>query len=602
MRRGHKIKDHDDINMSLKLENDSKITNRKDYIMSTSAKGKKKVDLDEFMEQATQSSRRRSSKADAKEAVEEAPVNARFANIEENTVYKIMFAEGDPEAKRDEVASFLAYDKEKPRADNKAALQEFEVFKEWMMLQRKEMAQEIISMTDTETFAELKGVIDDFNNSMIDFDEQMEPLMEILDAVYALRMASDGAMFDVFEEIRNDKAREEELVATQEEQAAKLETLEGDITALQSDTRFHQNQRGFLGWGGVKSESQRAIADNEVALERKREVIQALKGEIEETSKQVTEPSKYADLAHEKEKLRELLDITSGEHTQRQEQLVAAAQNIITTSEDRSSSVLDRLRTLNGSIDNMSNANGGMRSVYAIMKEAVDHAEVKNKAVLDEVSAKPEGESTIQEMKRTEVQTDVENHATSLTAAKVDTAGTYADLTAESFRIKSMKDANNQQVQKMQTLHTKGVAGVASQLSTVLNGVAAASLTESSEVASSTLERIRQNTNNYSMRESMRNALGIQDQNDDLVKAIEELEKYGQVARETTSITREGLKDMKANIADLQKTAQDVGDAVRESIGANAAIMYGDDEPEQAAKKAAPEAKKPGGPSVFDKV
>ena len=54
----------------------------------------------------------------------------------------------------------------KPRA-----IKEFELFKEYLQSQREEMAQEIIRLTDTGTFAELKTVYDELNRSLIDFDD-----------------------------------------------------------------------------------------------------------------------------------------------------------------------------------------------------------------------------------------------------------------------------------------------------------------------------------------------------------------------------------------------------------------------------------------------
>ena len=58
------------------------------------------------------------------------------------------------------------------------------------------------------------------------------------------------------------------------------------------------------------------------------------------------------------------------------------------------------------------------------------------------------------------------------------------------------------------------------------------------------------------------------------VKAIEELESYGKVARAATDISREGYEDMKLNLAELEKTAKDVGEAVREAVAVGAEVMH----------------------------
>jgi hypothetical protein len=71
--------------------------------------------------------------------------------------------------------------------------------------------------------------------------------------------------------------------------------------------------------------------------------------------------------------------------------------------------------------------------------------------------------------------------------------------------------------------------------------------------------------------------MGINTENDALVKAIEELESYGKIARAATDISREGYEEMKENLAALEKTARDVGDAVKEAVAVGAEVMAGEE-------------------------
>jgi len=100
-----------------------------------------------------------------------------------------------------------------------------------------------------------------------------------------------------------------------------------------------------------------------------------------------------------------------------------------------------------------------------------------------------------------------------------------------------------------------------------------AALTESSEVAQLTLERMNEQTNQMSHKEALKNAMGINLENDALVKAIQELESYGKVARAATDISREGYAEMKEHLAALEKTAKDVGDAVKDAVAVGAEVM-----------------------------
>lgn len=548
----------------------------------TGAKLKRQETTEDILETAL--NRGRKTSADTKTQATEKVANKKFASIEANAFYKIIFSEGDPEAKKEAIAKELAYDLTDEKADNKEKLAEFELFKEWLMEQRKDMAQEIIQLTDTDAFSELKDVFDEMNQALLDFEKQMSPLTDILDAVYRLRMATDGAMFDVFKEIQDDKAEEERIARLREQQDLELQALNNSINNVQADIKVLQNQKSWFGLGGIKKSAQKEIAQKQVELDNKRQGIGELTKTIERTV--FNRDSAYSEYAEEKSKLRELLDISSDEHKNRQQALVDSANNFVNMADTRTGNVLQHLEGINDQIDRLGDSNGGLRSVYAVISEAVQDAEAVNTESRLKLIEEPEGESNIAKMRRENDKMAVENHITALTAAKVDTMGTFGDLTAESYRIKSMRDSNNSQVAKTRSLNSKGVSGVASRLSTVLQGVSMAALSESSEVASMTLERMNDQTNRMAQKEALKNAMGISLENDALVKAIDELESYGKIARAATDISREGYTEMRKNLAELEQTARDVGEAVKQAVAVGADVMEGK-EPEAQEKQQA---------------
>ena len=537
----------------------------------TGAKLKRAETTEDILDVALSRGRRAKTAEETSEATDERASAKKFANIENNPFYKIVFAEGDPEAKKTEIAKALAYDIADEKSDNKERLAAFDLFKEWLMDQRKDMAQEIINLTDTDAFSELKDVFDEMNRGLLDFEQQMSPLTDILDAVYRLRMASDGAMFDVFREIKEDKEEEARIETRRAELDSHLSSLNGNVQKVKSEIDGLYKQKSWFGLGGTKKDALRQIAAKEVDLGELRKRIDTVADELKQTT--FNRESKFKEFAEEKAKLRELLDISSEEHKQRQQALVDAANNFVNTADTRTSNVLVHLEGINEQVDRLADSNGGMRNVYAVISEAVEEAETVNTEVRDRLAQEPSDESNIAKMKRENQKMAVEEHVTALTAAKVDTLGTFSDLTAESYRIKSMKDSNNGQVAKTRSLNSKGVAGVASRLSTVLQGVSMAALSESSEVAQMTLERMNSQTNRITQKEALKNAMGINTENDALVKAIEELESYGKIARAATDISREGYQEMKENLAELEKTARDVGDAVKEAVAVGAEVM-----------------------------
>jgi hypothetical protein len=178
----------------------------------------------------------------------------------------------------------------------------------------------------------------------------------------------------------------------------------------------------------------------------------------------------------------------------------------------------------------------------------------------------------IAQMAREQKKMAVEQHITMLDASAADTMATYADLTSGAIRIKTMKDAVDQQTIRARTMHSQGISGVADRLSVVLQAVSSAALGEASAMAKDTLQQMAQNTNKVAQKESIRTAMGIEDQNSDLSKAIEDLGAYGEVVRAATSITREGLSDMRSKLDELKRLAEDVQGDVQDAIAVNADV------------------------------
>src|SRR3954468_2035927 len=175
---------------------------------------------------------------------ETAAEDARFANIQANLFYKVMFdQETKPEEKRAQMAKILAY--EGTKEENREKIKAFELFKEYLQAQREAMAQEIIRLTDTETFAELKEVYDQLNGALIDFDNKMKPLTDIIDAVYTLR--TNGLTIEAFQEIIRDRRREADLSTQRAEKKKHFEMLRAEVEQLNGDIAALGERRALFG-------------------------------------------------------------------------------------------------------------------------------------------------------------------------------------------------------------------------------------------------------------------------------------------------------------------------------------------------------------------
>lgn len=531
--------------------------------MATAARGKIKTDIDEVL---TESVRRR---ATPKQEVKE---DERFADIASNTFFKIMFEEAmTPEQKRDALVSALTVTTSKE--ENKAKIAEFELFKEYLQNTREELAKQIIKLTDTDAFAELKDVYDQMNTGLIEFDDKMKFLTDIIDAVYEIRQ--HGATLDIFKEIQEDRQREEELKKQKHQTELEIRKVRTTVDNLHRNIDYLKTKRSFFGFGGITAEAQEQINAHERNIEAAKGQLSGLSKQIEELNAQEAERSKFGELAQQKAQLRKLLDISGEEHREKQKELVNAAVNFVETAKERIGAVRGHLNQMNVQVDRLFETNNTMAGIYAVMTDSLGQAEKKNQDIRSTLAEPAEAEGTIEKLRRENQKMAVEEYMTAMDAASVDTMASYSDLTSQTIRIKTMRDANISQMNAARTMHTQGVAGVADRLSVVLQAVSSAALGESSAMAKDTLHKMAQSTNTVAQKEAIRLAMGISDQNTELEKAIEDLAGYGEVMRTSTEISREGLKEMRAKLDELKSLAEGTQKDIQDAVGLNADVAAG---------------------------
>lgn len=534
----------------------------------------------ELAEQVQAATKKKTSTVTTTAAATETKTDDKYADIDTNTFYKIIFNEKlDPEQKKAEVAKALTFDPDqKEECANR--LKEFVTFKEYLQNERKRLAQEIIKLTDTGAFSELQGVIEQLNSGVLEFDKRMTPLTDIIEAVYQLRLQGGETVLGVFKEIKEDQAAEEERKQKVADHEKNLQDLQRQADQAKGDLAVMQNTksgkyRKFFGLGGLKEGTIRDIA-------AKQEQLAGIGSSVENTAKELEDlkdPNKaratqYAQFAEQKAKLRELLDLTSEEHKQRQKELVNSAQDFVNNCDERVGSVLGHLDSMTGQIEGLSNVNNGMQSIYAIVSEASGEASKNNQQVRDGFMPPKDGtaETPIAQMQRESKKQAVEEFVTQLDASTVDTMKTYSDLSSQAVRIKQMKDANREQVSKTRELHSSGIAGVADRLSTVLQAVSAAALNESAEAAKQSIGTMTDKTNAVAMKESIRTAMGIKDAAAGLNKAVDDLAAYGEVLRTSSQITRDGVQEIKQGLSNLQESIKKTSADLKDAYAVNAEV------------------------------
>lgn len=488
-------------------------------------------------------------------------------SIQENTFYSILMSpDSSLEEKVNRVADVLEFKNEKEV--DRAVIKEFETFKEYLQSISEEMSRQRIQMTDTQTFSELQKVYGEFNNDLNNFIDQIKPLTDITDALYTLR--KNGETRSVLAQIQQDKALNREQSETIEGLSQQMRDLGTEIANLEEENYILAEDKTFFGFGNIKPESKAKLQMNENKIAELKVEYENLANRQEELIKEVDSRNNSESYSFEAQKLKELLDLNSDEHIQRQANLVAAALNFINSGKERFGEIRKHLDLMNSQIEGLTDNNGNMLQIYAVLNDATKKVEEKHKAKREELLNTPEPESAIAKMELEKEKRSLDEYIDTVSTTSVDTMQTYGELSMEEIKLRNMSAATKNQSASAATMHSRGIASVASQLSVVLTAVNSAAINESQVMASDTLTQMANVTNDVAKKESIRIATGRDDVNIELEKTLQDLMEFGDTQRQATDITREAIERMRENLDELEKISKDVQDDTAEFVAVTA--------------------------------
>ena len=491
-------------------------------------------------------------------------------SIQENSFFKILMNdEVKLEQKVEEVTKALEFTNNKEQ--DRARIKEFEQFKEYLQSVSETMSKQRIEMTDTATFSELQKVYGDFNNDLNDFIDKIKPLTDITDALYTLR--KNGETRSVLAKIQQDKAGRRDLEDEKNKLLTQLDYINRDIEYLKTENYRLSQDKSFFGFGNIKAESKASLLANEdkiSALSNTRDEVNKTLTEIQDKLNGMNSGEGYS---FEAQKLRELLDLNSEQHTQRQADLVATALNFINSGKERFGEIRNHLEQMSNQIEGLTDNNSNMLQIYAVLNDATQKAEEINKAKKEELANQPEPDSAIKKMELEREKRDLDEHIETVSQSSVDTMQTYGELSIEEIKLRNMASATKTQSQSAATMHSRGIASVASQLSVVLTAVNAAAINESQVMASDTLTQMASVTNDVAKKESIRIATGRDDVNVELEKTLQDLMDFGDTQRQATEITREAITTMRENLKKLEEEAKYVQEDTAEFVAVTSDVI-----------------------------
>jgi hypothetical protein len=490
-----------------------------------------------------------------------------------------------PEAKRDAMVKALTFSKDSTKEENRAKIEAFSAFKEYLQEQRKILNKEGIKLQDTEAFAELQSVIDEMTKSSLEFQERVKPLLEVLSAVFEIR--KHDKITDVYKEIQDDKAWQEEKNKILAELQLELEINNEKLVKFEREKAILLEDKSFFGLGPVQLSSKTRIAEiDRVDKPAISKAAEQLVNKILEQKKEIEAGpnSDNPELNYQKAVLKEFLNLSKDENRDRQKGLIEAAVKYVDTSDSRLKTVLGTLNRLGKHAEVMSDANGMLRGMHLIMDESLKHVTKDHEALKADIAKAPEAETPIAQMTREEKLRELNEHITLVDDGAVDIANSIGGLTKHSVQIQAYKDTLRNESGSTKRLHLEGVSQMGEQLMSVISAISAAATSESRSVAANSFAKMAEQNQTIISQEVVRNATNIEVEANQISKLVGELQDYGDVLNASSAIATQGYGRMRETVDAIRKVSGHVQDAIKDLVSERADAGIASGQTELAAK------------------
>lgn len=484
-------------------------------------------------------------------------------SIKDNPFAKIVEAYPNPEDQKAAMVELMTFvDAETTKKNNKY----LEEYGAYMQSDRQRLAVELIKMTDTKTFSNMQKVLRDINDGVLDFEEQIQPFMEIINAVRLIQ--AEDATTDIIAEMREDEKRRAEMDKKLAAISRDLEVLRSGVKGKLVQIEKLKEDRRFLGLGDIKQSAKDRIAVLNVEISQlKSDESDLLNKQNELRASYKETESKFENLKEAKEIMASMLNLSEGDHEERHKKLVDTAAEFVNTTKERVSETLDRSVQMGDQIKSLSDLAFTMRSRYTVLSEAAKDAEKINSEKHEALKAEMENDGGgLGRIQKEEESRALAKHITILNDAATETTNVISDLTTSSQRIENMEAANIKQIKKTQQIQTSGIAGVADNLSSVLTAINQAAIGQASTAAQQSLRRMNTNTINLTKEQMLNMAKERNDDNSALIKMLEEMAGYGEVIQLANESAQEAIGENREILKDMRRVADEVQGAAKDTL------------------------------------
>lgn len=488
------------------------------------------------------------------------------------------------EEKKAALVELLAFDDQATDADgneidsieaNRVRQKQFEEFKAEMQRQRKKMAQDILHLTDRDTYAELAKMYKQIASEMSSYEKQLQPLLDIISAVDLVRQ--QGKLVEVYDSFGTDKEGmakyENDLAqarALREKDAARLEEVKLAIGQANEDTTPR-----FLGMGGgIRKRSRMKLVELQQELEK---LEPRLAQENALIAKMEANPfiESLPELKEAKKIVKDLVELGTEQHRQRIQDLIDTADNFINTTDVRGHAVLDSYLQRREHINNLSEGNSGLNDVYALISDATKVAKERDDVTLKKYEKAPElpegqEEDAMDRIVRERMRDAVLKHVTNEKRSQKDTEQVRSELETQKLALVTTGDNNETHILDARALVGSVNAQVAEGLATALDSVTGAATDLARLVAEDINQRMKKKNFEVIAGEVTRMSQNSEQSADKLKKSAELMGKLLKLTEDTANKARTGEANADAAMTALDDVRKKLAGQVTDLLSAPA--------------------------------
>ena len=503
-------------------------------------------------------------------------------DIENNPFYRVFYDLDEArsaEEKKQKIAELMTYDENLEIDENEKRQEQYEQFKEYMMAWRKDMALDIIELTNVETYAELCRMYDQINSGLLDYREKLKPLTDIIDAIQTLHDAGEDMHVNIYEAIKSEDVAQAEYERTLKAKLDELKAKKEKIEKLGVEKTEQENNRNLFRKVKRKAQARLAMIE-EHELPKLTEETEALEAEVREMAQNPPE-EKYAEFKDAKQKIKDLVGTDPEMHKQRVEGLRDAARNFVLTIDERGNKVLDNYKIGREHLGLLEQGNRNLGDIYAVLGDATDIAKEKNLEIKAKYEApvdaqgNPVEEEFTEGLLRDRKLEGVNSFVQDAEQSEIDTKKVRGQLTAQKLTLSNARSLNKDQIRRAQDLIGSTNAQIAEGLVTAVNAVTNAATDAASQVAQDT-SHVMQKINDSTIENEMeRTTQNVADQTARLKEANARLQWIQQLTSEAASERQKAEQDKVEEIKASEILRKGLDKVVTDFIATPANVQAG---------------------------